>query len=34
VNGRAVVERDRVITVDERQASEAARRASESLMRG
>ena len=31
VNGRAVVERDRVVTVDERQATEAARQAAESL---
>jgi cytosine/adenosine deaminase-related metal-dependent hydrolase len=31
VGGRAVVERDRVVTVDERQAAEAARRASASL---
>ncbi len=34
VNGRAVVERDRVVTVDEQQAADAARRAGESLMRG
>jgi cytosine/adenosine deaminase-related metal-dependent hydrolase len=34
VNGRAVVERDRVVTVDEQQATGAARQASESLMRG
>jgi cytosine/adenosine deaminase-related metal-dependent hydrolase len=31
VNGRAVVERDRVVTVDEQQAADAARRASEAL---
>jgi 8-oxoguanine deaminase len=31
VNGEAVVERDRVVTVDERQVADAARRASESL---
>jgi len=31
VNGRAVVERDRVVTVDEQQVAEAALRASESL---
>ena len=31
VNGEAVVERDRVVTVDERRVAEAARRASESL---
>jgi 8-oxoguanine deaminase len=31
VNGEVVVERDRVVTVDERQVAEAARRASESL---
>ncbi len=34
VNGRAIVERDRVVTVDEQQAADAARRAGESLMRG
>jgi cytosine/adenosine deaminase-related metal-dependent hydrolase len=34
VNGRAVVERDRAVTVDEQQATGAARQASESLMRG
>jgi cytosine/adenosine deaminase-related metal-dependent hydrolase len=34
VNGRPVVERDRVVTVDEQQVTDAARRASESLMRG
>jgi len=31
VNGRTVVERDRVVTVDERQATEAARQASQKL---
>jgi cytosine/adenosine deaminase-related metal-dependent hydrolase len=31
VNGKAVVERDRVVTVDEQQAADAARRASEAL---
>jgi hypothetical protein len=31
VGGRAVVERDRVVTVDERQVAGAARRASERL---
>jgi cytosine/adenosine deaminase-related metal-dependent hydrolase len=34
VNGREVVERDRVVTVDEQQVTGAARRAAESLMRG
>jgi hypothetical protein len=31
VNGRVIVERDRVVTVDEQQVADAARRAGESL---
>jgi len=33
VNGRVIVERDRVVTVDERQVTGAARQAAESLAR-